>query len=317
MGKILCTSVSFGRYILTPVTKAKKLGHEIIFMNYEIEGGKQKLIEKIRDVDAIIVGTEPIDSEVMNEAKKLKVIAKHGAGVDNIDLEEAKKLGIKVINAPGTNSIAVAEFTWSLILILVKKLESAILTARDGKWTKSIGVELNGKTLGIIGLGKIGKKVATIGLGFGMQVIAYDPFIDNSFDENNEIKKLGFNEILRNSDVLTIHVPLNKSTFGLIGRKEINLMKKTAILVNVARGGIVNEKVLYQALINREIFGAACDVFEHEPLKKNNPLLKLENFIPTPHTAGYTFESLERMGLLIVENIQKIFQGKEVTFRVV
>jgi len=299
------------------VERAKELGHEIFFLKYEHAKGKEKLIDAIQDVDALIVGTEPVDKDVLKNAHKLKVIAKHGIGVDNIDLEEAQRCGIQVVNAPGTNSTAVAEFTWTLILNLIRDTELSMSTARSGEWNKQIGFELYGKTLGIIGFGQIGKKVAVIGLGFGMTVIAFDPFFDEVFGNTKGIKNVELENLLQKSDIVTLHTALTPETHRLIGREELSLMKKTSFLINVARGGIVDETALYWALNAGEIRGAAFDVFEKEPPSKGNPLFTLKNFLSTPHTAGYTFESLERMGLLTVESIHKVLQGEDVPNKVV
>lgn len=317
MAKILSTSVSFGRHVVSPVEKARELGHELHFLKYDPVTGKKDLLEAVGDADALIVGTEPVDHHVFERAKNLKVVAKHGIGVDNIDLDEAERHNVQVVNAPGTNATAVAEYTWALILDLMKKTPQAISEAKAGGWRKQIGLELSGKRLGIIGLGQIGKKVAVIGRGFGMTVAAFDPWFDIAFGEAHGVASEGLDCLLGNSDVLTIHTALNDSTYGLFDKARLAMMKPSSFLINVARGGIVDEAALYQALTEGVIAGAACDVFEKEPPAPDNPLLGLGNFLPTTHTAGYTFESLERMGLMTVESIHAVLNGEAVPNRVV
>lgn len=316
MGKILSSSVSFGLYAETPVKKLEELGHDIDFMKYDPVTGKRDLMEKIKIADALIVGTETVDTEVMNSAPNLKIIAKHGIGVDNIDLEAAKERGIVVVNAPGTNARAVTEYTWALIMCLCRRVHESIEEAKGLKWGKVIGFELHGKTLGVIGLGKIGREVALVGKGFGMEILAFDPFLDKAFAEEHVIKSVDIEMLLQNSDIVTIHTSLNDATYHLLNHERLGLMKRSAYLVNVARGPIVDEKALYNALLENRISGAACDVFEKEP-PGDNPLLKLPNFLPTPHTAGYTFEALEAMGLVTVENIHNVLSGKPVINRIV
>ncbi len=316
MGKILSTSVSFGLYAKKPVKKLEELGHELDCMKYDPATGKRDLMEKIKNADALIVGTETVDGEVMDRALHLKIIAKHGIGVDNIDLEAAKERGVVVVNAPGTNARAVTEYTWALIMCLCRRVHESIEEAKDLKWGKVIGYELHGKTLGVIGLGKIGREVALVGRGFGMEILAFDPFLDKAFVQEHSIQSVGIEMLLRNSDIVTIHTSLNDSTYHLLNHERLGLMKQTAYLVNVARGPIIDEKALYSALHENRIAGAACDVFEKEP-PGDNPLIKLHNFLPTPHTAGYTFEALEAMGLVTVENIHNVLSGKPVINRIV
>jgi len=294
--KILVTSTSFSKIDQEPIDLLKKNNFQIIWEKGPLDD--ENLANIIEDCDAIIVGNDFVGEKTLNQQKNLKVIVKHGVGIDNINIELAKKKGIKIINAPHTNAIAVAEHVFACLLSLIRKVCESRISLLQGKWegSKFIGTELYGKTLGIIGMGFIGQHVALIGSGFGMSIYYYD-VIKN--EKNIKAKFLSLDKLLEKSDVLTIHVPLIKSTTNLIGTKEINRMKSSAYLVNMARGGIVNEEALYNALKENKIRGALLDVFMNQPVKKNWEMLKLKNVLCTPHNAGYTVESIKRTSLSV------------------
>ncbi len=294
--KILVTSTSFSKIDQEPVDLLKKNNFQIIWEKGPFDD--ENLANIIEGYDVIIAGNDFVGEKTLNQQNNLKVIVKHGVGIDNINVELAKKKGIEILNAPHTNAIAVAEHVFACLLSLIRKVCESRISLLQGKWegSKFIGTELYGKTLGIIGMGRIGQHAALIGSGFGMSIYYYDVLKNET---NIKAKFLSLGKLLEKSDVLTIHVPLIKSTTNLIGIKEINRMKASAYLVNMARGGIVNEEALFNALKENKIKGAVLDVFVNQPVKKNWEMLKLKNVLCTPHNAGYTVESITRTSLSV------------------
>lgn len=283
--------------------------------NAEVVKWDDPRISNWTDAEALIVRTEKVTKEKLLNAPNLKIIAKHGIGTDNIDLEAAKELGIFVTNTPQANMESVAELAVSLILSCARKVPKAFEMVKAGVSRNApeelTGIELEGKTIGLIGLGRIGCRVGYIlKNGFSMNVIGYDPFMNHEKAEELGIKKFDdLKEMLSESDVVSISVPLMASTINLISKTEFDVMKKTAILVNTARGKIVNELDLYDALKANKIRAAALDVFELEPISKDNQLLQLENFIGCPHIGAATEEALIRMGRTAVEEVLRAKDG--------
>ncbi len=270
---------------------------------------KEELKNHVGDLDAIIVrSATKVRKEIIDAAKKLKVIGRAGVGLDNIDVEYAKSKGIKVLNTPGATSISVAELTIGLILAVMRKVAYGDREMRNGAWPKKKckGIEMYGKTLGIIGIGRIGKEVAKRAHAFGMKVIYYDAHHIN--DEQAAELGVEFRELddlLKESDVVTLHIPLVPETKHLINRERINIMKDGAILINAARGGIVDENALYEALKSGKLYGAALDVYENEPLKESK-LFELDNIVMTPHIGAQTKEGQARSGVEIAEKIAQV-----------
>ena len=307
--KILSTSPTFGHYVLEPVEYFKENGCEVTLVPQGKKLSEEELVENMAGLDAAIVGIEKITQRVVQGSKRLKVIAKHGAGVDNIDVKTATNQGIVVISAPGANSDAVADLTFGLFLSLARSISFANRAVKEGGWPRMVGAQVNEKTVGIIGCGQVGKKVAKRALGFDMRVLAYDVFKDENFAQKWGISYRSLDEVLAESDFLSIHVPLIDSTRNLIGRRELEVMKKDAFLVNIARGGVVDEEALYQALMEGKIRGAALDVFSSEP-PEGDPLLALDSVIATPHMGGYTTEALREIGMICARGIVDALQGK-------
>jgi D-3-phosphoglycerate dehydrogenase len=311
--KLVSTSPTFGYYAQEPVDFLKQHGCEVELVPQGKKLNEEELAECGANVDAMIVGIEKITGRVIQGGKKLKVVAKHGAGVDNIDLEAATQRGIVVTSAPGANSDAVADLTIGFFLALARKIPFADRSVKDGIWPRMVGAQVNQKTLGIIGVGQIGKKVARRALGFDMNVLVYDVYKDEEFSKKYGITYLPIDELLTRADFISIHVPLTPETRNLIGPREFGLMKKDVCLVNIARGGVVDESALYDALKNDAIRGAALDVFSQEPPDKN-PLLELDNLIATPHMGGYTQEALNETGMICVRNIIDTLEGRRPQF---
>lgn len=274
-------------------------------------------IDDYVNAEAVIIRTFKMSAAVIDRMPKLRIIAKHGVGVDNIDISYAKSKGIRVTNTPTANMNSVAELVIGFALDCARRITQSHLCALRGLEKNQplylSGYELSGKTLGLIGLGKIG---ATVGKkfhdAFAMKVIVYDPFAGAE-----QCTALGFtktdslDELCSQGDVISISVPLTKETENMINSHELALMKKTAILINTARGGIVNEDALYEALKNRKIFGAAMDVFVQEPVSKHHPLLTCDNFIATPHNGANTTDALIRMGVGAVDEIIRLQNGED------
>lgn len=278
---------------------------------------EQYLIEAVKDVDVIMVVYAEITEKIINSAPKLKGIVRYGIGVDNVDIQAASKRKIPVANVPDYCIGTVADHTFALLLALNRKILLADKALRSGecrKWTspspKLMGLDLEGKTLGLIGVGKIGSAVAARAKGFGMRVIAYDPYVPKEIAEKLGIQLTDFETLLRNSDFISIHVPLTLETRGMIGEKELKQMKKTAYIINTARGPIIQEEALYKALKNGWIAGAGLDVYEKEPPDSDNPLFKLENVVLTPHIAYYTQEAIRRLEMSAVKEAIRILQGQ-------
>lgn len=311
--KVLSTSPTFGHYVSEPSEYLESHGWKVELIPQGKKISEEQLIQSAGQYDAIIVGVEKITSSVIEASKKLRIITKHGIGVDNIDVKAASGRGIVVTNAPGTNSDAVADLTIGLFLSLARSIPSVDRSVKGGEWPRAVGVQINGKVLGIIGLGQIGKKVVKRALGFDMRVLAYDILKDEAFAKERRITYVSLNEVLAQADFLSIHVPISPSTRGLIGEKELNLMKKEAFLVNISRGGIVDEEALYRVLKERRIRGGALDVFAHEP-PTGSPLLTLDNVIVTPHMGAYTFEALRETGMVCARSIIDVFEGRRPQF---
>jgi D-3-phosphoglycerate dehydrogenase len=282
---------------------------------------KEELIKAVKEYDAIVVrGRTKLTRDVIMEAQSLKVIGRAGVGLDNIDLKAASEKGIKVVASPQASTVAVAEATMALILALARMIPEANKMLKEGLWLKSkfMGFELRGKLLGIIGFGRIGKAVAKRALAFDMKVMAYD-----IRDIREEAESMGvkvattLEELLRESDIITLHIPLNESTWHMIGEREISLMKRGAIIVNTSRGGIVDTKALLKALKEGKLAGAALDVFENEPPKTKEEweLIRLPNVVVTPHIASQTWEAQVAAASMIAEEVYKALHETSSTVR--
>ena len=284
----------------------EKLKENDDFKVTEITGlGEEELVKTISSYDALIIRSETkVTRKVIKAATRLKVIGRAGTGVDNIDVEAATKKGIIVMNAPEGNTISAAEHTISMILALSRNIPQAYMALREGKWNrkKFMGTEVYGKTLGIVGLGKIGSEVAKRAQGLKMKVIAHDPFISREKAEEMGVVLFDLEKLLPQVDYLTLHTPLTFQTKGMIGEKEIALMKKEARIINCARGGIVQEDALYEALKAGKLAGAALDVFE-EGKPFDSPLLELNSVVLTPHLGASTREAQKRVAVDIVLQI--------------
>ena len=273
----------------------------------------EELRSIVKNYDALIVrsGTD-ITADIIESADKLKFIGRAGVGLDNVDLKAATKKGIVVMNTPGGNTTSTAEHTMSMILALSRNIPQACASLKSGRWerNKFVGVELYGKTLGVIGLGRIGSMVSKMAKSFGMKIIAFDPFIAMEAASKSEVDVVEFKELLKRSDYITLHIPKNSETQNLISKKEIDLMKKDVRLINCARGGIIEEAALIEALKNKRIGGCALDVYEQEPLPPDSELLKFDNCVVTPHLGASTSEAQVNVAIEIAETVCDALLGK-------
>lgn len=266
----------------------------------------QELLQAIPNYDGLVVrsGTK-VTKDVLAAATKLKVVGRAGSGLDNVDLEEATRRGIVVMNTPGGNTITTAEHSISLMLSMVRMIPQATASTKAGKWEKGrfTGIELYNKVLGVVGMGQIGGHVARLAQGLLMRVIAYDPYLSPETAQKAGVEKVALEELFRRADIITVHVPLTPETTKLINADSFKLMKDGVRIVNCARGGIVDETALYDALASGKVAGAAMDVFEREPVDPNNPLLKSEAVVCTPHVGAATTEAQEQVAVAIAEQI--------------
>jgi D-3-phosphoglycerate dehydrogenase len=287
----------------------RKNGLEVVPNPYAGKGlSENELLELIGGVHGLLTGLDKVTAKVIFAADQLKVISKFGAGVDNIDVKAATEKGIVVTNTPAVNSEAVADMTFALMLAIARRIPFAFDRVKEQQWPLIVGVEVCNKTLGLIGLGQIGKRVAIRAGGFNMRILIHEKYPDNQFVQEHRIQLAPLNQLLRESDLVSIHVPLTPETKNLIGQEQFEMMRPTAFLINTARGEIVDENALYEALKCGKIAGAAFDVLKEEPLKERR-LLELENFIVTPHISAFTKEAIEKTEKLSAQNVVDVLKG--------
>ncbi len=281
-----------------------------VVTGYDLERGQLK--DEIRDADALVVRSAThLDAELIGAAERLKVIARAGVGVDNIDVDAATRQGIAVVNAPMGNTVAAAEHAMALLLALVRRVPSADAALKEGRWAKkeSVGRQLYGKTLGIIGLGKIGTEVGKRARAFGMTLLVYDPYVPEEKAEEIGACLVELGELLEESDFVSLHAALTEESHKLIGAQELARMKPGAALVNCARGGLVDEPALLEALKDGRLSGAALDVFEEEP-QPNPELVGLENVVATPHVAASTREAQAEVAKEAAQQVADVLGGR-------
>lgn len=311
--KVFISSRSFGAQCEEAVDIIKQVA-DVERSTFGRPLNEADLVEVLPHYEGIIIGVDEITEKVVEACDRLRVVAKHGAGVDNIDLDACTKKGVIVTYVPGINADSVADFTFCLMLALARKLISADASARAGKWEskKFMGTELFEKTLGIIGAGAIGQRVARRATGFDMRLLCYTAHPEKHRKEAREyeIKFVDLDTLLKESDFVSIHCALTPETRGLIGERELRMMKNSAFLVNTSRGPVLDEKAVYEALKERWIAGAGFDVYAQEPPGAENPLLQLHNAVVAPHIASYTREALVRVDLTQARDVVKALKGE-------
>ena len=307
--KVLITPRTFGKTDPQPIALLHEAGCELVFNPFDRPLVQDEIIPLIKEVDGIIVGLDQIDKEVIGHSRRLRAISKYGTGINNIDLRSATERGILVTNTPGVNSSAVAELTIGLMLDVARHISESDRKIRGGEWGRFLGFEVKGKVLGIIGTGQIGKRLASKIRGFEISIIANDIEPDYAWAEDMGVSYVTFSELVREADIISLHLPLNEDTYHLIGEDELSQFKPTAILINTSRGEMVDEKALYAALKERRLLGAGLDVYEKEPLK-DSPLTTLDNVVLTSHIGAHTEEAVMNMGRTAVLNLLKALDGE-------
>lgn len=305
MFRLLITARSFGISnpdIFSQIDKINKV--EYLRPDHTGAFNEREMIDLSKDVDGIVVGTDKITNSVIENAIKLKIILKHGVGVDNIDIPSATKAGIMVTNMPGVNDASVAEMVFAFILSYSRGIIDLFLNAQRREWNKYITHDINGKTLGVIGTGRIGREVIKRAIAFGMHILANDVIRNPEVENNPNVQYTSMDNLLRDSDIITLHVPLTEQTKGLIGLNEIEKMKDSVFLVNTSRPGILDEKVAIAAVREKMVGGVAIDVLGKYP--PDYDYLDLgSRAILTPHVASYTYEVLELMDRMIIDAIKE------------
>lgn len=316
MLKVLITSRSFGKIGNSAKKILEDAGIEITNISANFDQAEfERIIPKF---DALIIGAHDFSEADMERCPKLKIICKHGVGLDNIHVNKAKELGIAVCNAPGTNSNAVADLALGLMLSVCRKISHSAALVRGGVWKSHIGEDVCGKTLGLLGFGAIAKGVARRARGFGMKILAYDPFVTQLPEEFvGWVELCDMEKVITSCDILSVHIPLTPETRNTISTEELAKMKQGAYVINTARGGIVDEMALYNALKSGHLNGAAMDVVESEPMTPDHPLLSLDNVVVTPHIAMYSKEAINAVSLICAENVVACLTGGQMINRVV
>ena len=300
--KILTTPRSYGSNMPELFEQLEAAGYEVVRNS---TGGileKEQMKALIADCSGIIVGVDPLDAEVLSCAPRLRAIAKYGVGVDNIDLDYCKAHGIKVSRTVGANSEAVADYAMTLIMAVARKAVMIDRKCRGRDWSKISTRDVSGATLGLFGLGAIGKHVAKRAQGFGMKVLAFDPYWPEEYARENNIIRADAETIFREADYISLHLPLMESTRNFVGEKEIAMMKRDAVIINTARGGLIDEAALLRALREGRIYGAGIDAFAQEP-PEDPAWFELDNVVIGSHCAASTTGATQNMGRMATQNI--------------
>lgn len=279
---------------------------------------KKVIIDNVKDLDALVpLLSDKIDAEVFNAAPKLKIVSQLAVGFDNIDLAEATKRGIYVTNTPEVLTDTTADFSWALLMAVARRVVEADKYVRTGQWkvgwhpAMMVGRDIHHTTIGIVGAGRIGYAMAKRAKGFDMNILFYDVIPRPEMEKDFDARKVDLDTLLKESDFVSIHVPLMKETHHLMNADKFKLMQKTAYLINNSRGPVVDEKALYDALKAERIAGAGLDVFEQEPTSIDNPLLKLDNVVVAPHISSASLETRARMSEIVADNLVAFFEGRK------
>ena len=306
--KILVTPTSLasgkGEKYLAPL---REVASELRMNPYGRPLSEEELIEQLQGCEGYLAGLDSVTARVMGACPNLRAISRYGAGCDRVDVQAARERGILVANTPGVNAQAVGELAFGMAIALARRLVYLDKTTKAGEWVRSTGMELCGKNMGILGLGAIGKVVARCAQGFSMQVLAYDPRPQPEYCDAHNIRAVSFETLLRESDVVSLHLPLTQQTKRMISQPQLEWMKPGALLINASRGGIVDEDAAFSALQEGKLGGLGLDAFEHEP-PEGNPLLQLDNVIVTPHTGAHTKEAVSAMAELAVRNLVQMLR---------
>lgn len=315
MTKVLLTTTSFQDTPGAHHDLLKKQGWEVTTARGPLP--ESEMLKLAGDFDGFICGDDAITRAVLERSlPKLKALSKYGIGIDKIDVAATEDLGIPLCSTPGVNHTTVAEHVFALLLGLTKNLVEEVEHTKAGRWKRLIGHEIMGKTLGIVGLGRIGKEVAIRAKAFGVEVQAYDLYWDEGFAVSHEIKRCEtLHQILTTSDIVSLHTNLTDKTREMLNSRSISLMRKGVVVVNCARGELVDPQAMRTALVNKHVAGYGTDVLDQEPPSANHPLLSAPNCIVTPHIGSRTYESVVRQGSAAVENLSRVLAGQAPLFQ--
>jgi D-3-phosphoglycerate dehydrogenase len=309
--QVLVASNWFSKYCSQAKSLLLKHGCQIKENETDRALSFDELLPLVPELDGVIAGLETWNREILEKAGKLKIIARWGAGYDNIDVKHARELGIMVTNARGVPSGSVAEFTVGVMISGLRAIPQKNSRMHQGVWKQVMSRELQGKTVGLVGFGSIGRLVAEKLKGFGVKLFAFDPLPDKAAAESLGVTLVSFEELLVSCDVVSLHLPGSPENRHLFAAEQFSRMRDGAFFINTSRGNLVDEKSLYQALAGRKLSGAAIDVFEQEPIDPASPLLKLENLLITPHVAAFTEENFHRVSLVVSRAVIDVFEGRE------
>lgn len=309
--EILITTPSFGQQSKEPWKALEDQGFTVRRPVKAHPLSADHLAEEIGNADAVIVGLDAVEASVFAAAPNLKVVAKHGVGVDNIDCAAAKAAGVRVVNAPGSNSGAVADLTFGLMLALARQIIPAHLSTQAGGWERFTGVELTGRTLGLVGFGRIGQAVARRARAFDMKVRAYDPYLPAEVFPKFDSVQTSLENCIASADFLSLHMPGTPGDAPLLDTAALATMKQGAFLINAARGGLVDEDALADRLRSGELAGAALDAFSVEPLQAHGAVRTAPNVILTPHIGAFTDQANATMGVMVVEDVARVLRNEE------
>jgi D-3-phosphoglycerate dehydrogenase len=309
--KILVTATSLNPAHPNPaLEQLNRFADRVAFNPHGRPLTEDELIPLLEGCEGYIAGLDFVTKKVIEQSASLRVISRYGAGVDRLDLEAARAKGILVCNTPGVNAQAVADLTIGLILSVARRIPFLDRDTREGRWPRSTGVELYGKTMGVLGLGAVGKAVARRAAGFAMTIMAYDPYMDEAYAKAQGIVTADFDTVVETADFLCLHLPLTAKTRHIISGEVMKRMKPGAIMVNTARGGLIDEQAAYEFLQSGYLGGLGIDVYEEEP-PKQSPLFTLDNVVLTPHTASHTVEATAAMASLSVQNLIDVLSGRD------
>ena len=309
MDRVLISPSSFGQCGTEPLDLLSQAGFEVIINPHGRRLTAEEVIELAKGCVGIIAGLEPLDRDVLGQLPTLRCISRVGVGLDNVDLQTAAAKGVEVRNTPHGPTQAVAELTVGLVLALLRRIPRADQNLRDGVWQKEMGALLHEKTVGVVGLGRIGRRVAELFLALGCIVVATDPIQDHEWLKCHPVSMMPLNNLLSQCDIITLHLAHEPGAGPIIGEKEIARMKKTAFLINMARGEVLDENALYNALNEERIRGAALDVFSVEPY--HGSFVKLDNVVLTPHLGSYALEGRLRMEVAAVQNLLNVLLSED------
>lgn len=315
--KVLVTATNYSKYCQAGKKILENAGCEIIENPHGRPYTFDELKEIVEDIDGVVVGVDDWNEDVFKLAPKLKGMARFGVGVDNIDLNAANEHGIIVCNSPGINSSAVAEQAVALLLSLIRNIPEMNSAVRKGEWPRPMFHELKSRTIGFLGFGAIARNVAQRLAGFGPEMIAYDKYPNQEAADKLGVRLVSQEEVLKESDIISIHLPATDETKHLINKETIQQMKDGVYIVNTARGSIVNEADMAEALESGKVAGFGTDVFEHEPIDLSGPLFKYDNYIATPHVSAETFENCETTSVVTARALLAVFEGREPENRLV